>query len=40
MILDIIGMVIITVFIVLFFISSTILMWDKQDKKYKERRKK
>ena len=40
MIWDIIGMVVVTVFIVFFFIASTILMWDKQTEKYNRRRKK
>ena len=40
MIWDLIGMILVTVVIVLFFLASTILMWEKQDKKYKERNKK
>ena len=37
MIWDIIGLVVVTIFIVFLFIASTVLAWEKQDKKYKER---
>ena len=40
MIWDMIGLVVVTIFIVFLFIASTVLMWEKQDKKYKERNKK
>jgi len=40
MIIDMIGLVVVTVFIVFFFIASTILSWEKQTEKYNKRKKK
>ena len=40
MIWDIIGMVLISVFIILFGVSSIVISWGKQTEKYNRRRKK
>ena len=40
MIWTIVSEILVVVFVVFLFVSSSVLAWEKQDKKYKERNKK